>query len=49
MPPGNRGALVFLAQPIAAAAHVDDEKNGEGGEHDERAGVHWCSSDEYRR
>ena len=36
----RRQGLVFLAEPIAAARHVNDDENGEGGEHHEIHGVH---------
>jgi hypothetical protein len=38
-----------LAQPIAAAGHVKDDENGEGGEQHERASVHNFSPDESKR
>jgi hypothetical protein len=37
---GRRPGLVFLAQPVAATTHVQDEENGEGDEHHEVHGVH---------
>ena len=36
----SAACLVFLAEPAAAAGHVQDSENGSGGEHHESGGVH---------